>query len=76
MNPPKPGFYVYCRELGREDDKFRVGTAMMLDVGGSREYDTLYVMIPMTIERANELERVIFVTKSGIEEIELEDYSG
>ena len=76
MTPPKPGFYVYCRELGRGEDKFRVGTAMMTDVGGDRKLDTLYIMIPMTNERADELVRVIFVTKSGIEEIELEDFSG
>jgi len=72
MKPPKPGFYVYCRELGREEDKFRVGTAMMLDVGGDRNLDTLYMMIPMTDERANELVRVIFVTRSGVEEVEIE----
>jgi len=72
----KNGFYVYCRELGRGDDKFRVGTAMMTDIGGNRKLDTLYLMIPMTKKRANELERVVFVTKSGVEEIELEDYSG
>ena len=70
------GFYVYCRELGEGDDKFRVGTAIMLDVGGDRSLDTLYLMIPMTDERADELIRVIFVTKSGVEEIELEDYTG
>ena len=70
------GFYVHCRELGHEEDKFRVGTAIMLDVGGNRNLDTLYLMIPMTDERADELIRVIFVTKSGVEEIELEDYTG
>ena len=70
------GFYVHCRELGHEEDQFRIGTAMMLDVGGDRGLDTLYLMIPMTDERADELIRVIFVTRSGIEEIELEDSSG
>ena len=70
------GFYVHCRELGEGEDKFRIGTAMRLDVGGDRSLDTLYLMIPMTDERADELIRVIFVTKFGIEEIELEDSSG
>lgn len=72
--PPKPGFFVYCRELGGDDENFRVGTAMMLDVGGDRKLDTLYIMIPMTDERASELERVLLITRSGIEEVEIESW--
>jgi len=69
--PPKPGFFVYCRELGKEG--YRIGTAMMMDVPGNRSLDTLYMMIPMTVERANELQRVIFVSKSSVEEIEIDE---
>jgi len=68
------GFFVYCRELGREDDKFRVGTAMMTDVGGSRKLDTLYMMIPLSTEQAKHLESVLLVTNSSekIDVIEIE----
>ena len=70
----KPGFFVYCRELGREENKSRIGTAIMLGVGGSREHDTLYLMIPMNVERAKKLRRVIFITSEEREEIEIDRY--
>jgi len=58
------GFFVYCRELGRGEEKFRVGTAMMTDVGGDRELDTLYIMIPVEAEVAKRIERVFLLTSS------------
>jgi len=68
------GFFVYCRELGRAEDKLRVGTAIMTDVGGSRKLDTLYMMIPLSTNQAKHLESVILVTNSSekIDVIEIE----
>lgn len=62
--PLEKGFFVYCRELGRGDEEFRVGTAMMTDVAGDRQLDTLYIMIPLDAEKARQIEKVLLVVKS------------
>jgi len=64
MTQPEEGFFVYCRELGRGEEKFRVGTAMMTDVGGSRKLDTLYIMIPVEVEVAKRIKKVFFLTSA------------
>ncbi len=65
------GFFVYCRELGRGEDKFRLGTAMMTDVAGDRKLDTLYLMIPIEPKQARKIERVLLVTNSSERLIEI-----
>ncbi len=72
MTQLEEGFFVYCRELGRGEKKFRVGTAMMTDVGGSRKLDTLYMMIPVKPEVAKRIERVVFLTSSRERIVEIE----
>ncbi len=59
--PLDRGFFVYCRELGREDDKYRVSTAIMTDVEGDRSKDKLYMMIPVEPETARKIERVFLL---------------
>ena len=71
MMPVEEGFFVYCRELGRGEDKLRVGTAMMTDVGGDRRLDTLYMMIPVKPEQARTIERAFLVTNSTERIIEI-----
>jgi hypothetical protein len=70
--PLEEGFFVYCRKLTREDDGFRIGTAMMTDVPGDRSLDTLYIMVPVEPEQARKIERVFFVTKSEERIVEIE----
>jgi len=68
MPPKLRAFFVYCRELGRGEEKFRLGTAMMTDVGGNRTEDTLYIMIPVDSEQAKRIERVYLVVRSRVGE--------
>jgi hypothetical protein len=72
MMPLKKGFFVFCRELGRELGKYRVGTAMMTDVGGDRRHDKLYLMIPLPDDQANQLESVLLVMNSSEKQIVIE----
>ena len=73
--PLEEGFFVYCRKLTREDDGFRIGTAMMTDVEGDRSLDTLYIMVPVDPEQARKIERVFFVTKSEERVDEIQAYN-
>ena len=71
MEQLERGFFVYCRELGREEDNFRVGTAMMTDVGGDRSLDTLYIMIPVEVEQARKIERILLIVDSSERVVEV-----
>ena len=72
MTQLEKGFFVYCRELGRGEEKFRIGTAMMADIGGDHSHDTLYIMIPVKPEVAKRINRVFFLTSSIEKLVEIE----